>query len=397
MRLHKRAGGLVLGASVLFLVGTNVQAGMLLVLAALMLGAVAAGILLPTAALRGLEVSLSVPEEAVQGEPTLVELTLANRGRGVRWSLIGTDAHLEDAEVYVPSVRAGEAVQLSTVRTPGRRGAEVTVSVQVRSSAPFGVAERRRRLPVQARTLVLPRVFPLGSLPFVEPVATHETGIHSSPRRGHGPDYLGVREYRPGDPMRHVHWGLTARHGQVMVREFEEERTRRLAIVVDSERDVGTSWTPLDRTCAAAASIIEASAAAGQGTRLAAAGEDGSLSLLGRADPGTLHRWLAVLEPSGSALPDVLGHLGPEDLRGVETVVVVFPAWADRDPDELARAIAALQAAAVVAVAVGLADHEGASSDRDMLATAFERAGVDLRMWAAGEDLGRCLGAEVAA
>ena len=43
MRLRKRAAGLALGAGILFLLGTNVQAGWLFVLCALMLGTLRVG------------------------------------------------------------------------------------------------------------------------------------------------------------------------------------------------------------------------------------------------------------------------------------------------------------------------------------------------------------------
>ena len=46
MRLRKRAAGLLLGAAVLFLIGTNVQAGWLYVIAALLLGAILGGLLI---------------------------------------------------------------------------------------------------------------------------------------------------------------------------------------------------------------------------------------------------------------------------------------------------------------------------------------------------------------
>jgi uncharacterized protein (DUF58 family) len=74
MRLRKRAAGLLLGAAVLFLIGTNVQAGWLYVIAALLLGALAAGLVLPFAALRGLSIELAAPEEAEQSVATIVEL-----------------------------------------------------------------------------------------------------------------------------------------------------------------------------------------------------------------------------------------------------------------------------------------------------------------------------------
>ena len=47
MRLRRRAAGLTLGAVILFVIGTNAQAGWLFVLAALLLGTVVAGIAVP--------------------------------------------------------------------------------------------------------------------------------------------------------------------------------------------------------------------------------------------------------------------------------------------------------------------------------------------------------------
>jgi uncharacterized protein (DUF58 family) len=42
-----------------------------------------------------------------------------------------------------------------------------------------------------------------------------------------------VRDYTPGDPLRHVHWPATARLGAVMVKEFEQPERPHLELVVD--------------------------------------------------------------------------------------------------------------------------------------------------------------------
>jgi uncharacterized protein (DUF58 family) len=388
MRLRKRAGGLLLGAGVLFLIGTNVQAGMLFVLAALLLGAVVAGVLLPLAGLRGLRAELVAPEEATQGGETLVEVRLTNARRGLRWDVVVHDEHLEPASSFAGSIRPGERVELATIRRPPRRGPATTTAITVASAAPFGVAERRRRLPVDATTLVLPRIEPLGALGFVEPVATTEAGWHPTPRRGHGPDYLGVREYRPGDSMRHVHWGLTARHGQVMVREFEEERTRRLAIVVDTERDDAIdAGTTLDLACTVAASVMAAALAAGHGTRLAAAARDRSVATLRRTDEAAFLRWLALVEPSGVPLVETLAAVGGPELRGVETLVAAFPLAPDAGVHAVADALAGVPVVRVVAVPVGPVDGEALA--------ALEAAGIDVRPWSGEGSLAAALGAEV--
>ncbi|HUL85488.1 MAG TPA: DUF58 domain-containing protein [Actinomycetota bacterium] len=391
MRLRKRAGGLLIGAAVLFLIGTMVQAGWLYVISAMLLGAVAAGLVLPFAALRGLHAALDAPADASQGGEATIELQLENRRRGVRWGVRVHDEHLQPTELFLPSVRPHERIDVTTRRTPARRGEVATASITLRSAAPFGVAERVRRVPVQARTLVLPRVLPLPGLPFVEPVGTLEPAIHTAPRRGQGPDYLAVRGYRPGDSMRHVHWGLTARHGEVMVREFEQERTRRLAVVIDTERDLGESWTPLDRCCCVAASVVEAAFANGHGVRLAGALPDRTVDVLGRTDGRELLEWLARLRPSGVPLPTVLDRLGPEEFRGVETLVVAFPAWRDRDRvpvlDAAVRASAVVERVVLVPVLL------------DVVGTLAEEThpGVEIRPWRVDQDLAACLGARAVA
>jgi uncharacterized protein (DUF58 family) len=290
--------------------------------------------------------------------------------------------------VFLPSVRPRETVPIATVRTPARRGPASTGAVEIRSAAPFGVAERRRRLDVDgARTLVLPMVHPLGDVPFLEPVGTTEPAAHPSPRLGTGPDYLSVREYRAGDAMRHVHWALTARHGRLMVREFEEERTRRLAIVVDTERDAGEAWTPLDRCCSVAASLVDAAGARGTGARLVAALPGGNVDVVGRSGLAELLGWLAMLAPSGRPIEEVLDALGPRELRGVERVVVAFPAWPGWDPASVARAADRLaqRASGVVLVPV----LEDAASP-----VPEPGPGILVRPWRRGEELAACLRAE---
>jgi uncharacterized protein (DUF58 family) len=394
VRLRKRAAGLAMGAGVLFFLGTNVRAGWLFVIAALLLGAVVAGVVLPLWAVRGLLAELDVPAETRQREPALVDVRLTNPTRGVRWELVVADEHLEPTAVFAGGIRPGGRFEATTLRTPMRRGWIGTAEVEVRSAAPFGVAERRRRLPVRASTLVLPAVVPLGELAFVEPVGTSERALHSSPRRGTGPDYLGVREYRAGDSMRHVHWPSTARTGAVMVREFEQERTRRLAIVVDTERDVGEAWTPLDRCCCVAASVAAALTWAGHGVRMAAATGTDQVDVLARVDEGELERWLAELVPSGTPLAEVLDALGPADLRGVETAVVTFPAFPSAT---LVPAVARLASriARVVCVPVGLTEDEIEAGEADVaaLADALRGTGAVVMPWEAGGDLAACLGA----
>jgi len=390
-------GALVGGAAVLFILGTNVQAGWLFVLSALLLGTVLAGALLAGRMTRGVRVERRVPADVHQGDEAYVELVVENPTGGLRTGIVVDDAMFGPASFEVGTLRPGERVELGAVRVAERRGPQEGGTVTLRSSAPFGVAERRRRVPAPADCLVLPRVFPLGSLAFVDATATSERAMHSAPRRGAGPEFLGVREYRPGDSMRHVHWPSTARTGAVMVREFEEELTRRIAIVVDAVADHGEAWTPLDAACSAAASIALAAAADGQGARLLVPDAHG-VEVAAHEDGHPLLRRLGLLTASGRTLADAAPELA-DALRGAGTVVVIAPTWRSNAAPDLVPALVRLGAVGgrVVVVPIVLdPERDGRfalpTDAAEGLVADLRRTGFATYPWRRDDDLGAALG-----
>jgi len=357
VRLRRRAAGLSVGAAILFVIGTNAEAGWLFVLAALLLGAVVAGIVVPLVALRGLDVELVAPAETRQGVDTAVQLAIVNHGRGVRWGVVASDDHIGGATTSVGAIRPGEQVEVGTVRGAPRRGEAHTAWVELRSAAPFGVAERRRLLPADVTTLVLPRVVPLGALPFIDLASSREAAADTEARRGQGPEYLGVREFRPGDPIRQVHWRLTARHGELVVRDLEEHRVPRLAIWIDT----GSGVDALDEACSAAASIVSSASATGVGVRLAAATADGP-AVVSRASSLVLHRWLARLRPADVSAETAIGWLAGGALRGVGTLVAISRAEAVGPAARAALDALARVVPRVVLVTTGEGGRVGAAS-----------------------------------
>ncbi len=362
-RPRRRAAAFVGGAGLLFLVGTSVQAGWLLVLASCLLGATVAGVLLPRRMIRGLAFERRAPAEAFQGETVRVSLVVANRSKGLRLALDLRDEHLQTVRAFVSRVGPGEEVAVDTTRTAWRRGVHSAADVVVGSAAPFGVAERRRRLTVSSPTVVYPQLVPLDELPFLESAPTPERAMHATPRRGTGHEYLGIREYRVGDSMRHVHWPSTAHHGALMVREFEREQTRRLAVVIDSVTDLAVDGapTPLDRCCSVAASVAFAARGAGQGVRLVSAIGGRAVSV-SRTDPAATLRWLAELRPGGGlSMADLLDRLGDEVL-GAATLLLAMPTWRANDPGALAETVGELagRVPRVVAVLVEVHAFDGA-------------------------------------
>jgi uncharacterized protein (DUF58 family) len=264
------------------------------------------------------------------------------------------------------------------------------------------VLERRRAIAAEGTTTVYPTLARMPSLPFLGSAPTAERAMHPAPRRGGGPDYLGIREYRQGDSMRHIHWPSTARLGELMVREFEREETRRLAVILDASADLGEAFTPLDRCCSVAASVAFAASARGQGVRLVAA-EGGQPIEIVRAEPAAMLTWLAELRPAaGLTFPALLGSLGAE-LQGVDTVLLALPTWRSNASEHLVDAAADLRARVPMVVAALVEAHTFGGRERRRahslapdevraLADALEAHGLLVARLGADTDMAETLG-----
>ncbi|HEU4753670.1 MAG TPA: DUF58 domain-containing protein, partial [Armatimonadota bacterium] len=96
-------------------------------------------------------------------------------------------------------------------------------------------------------------------------------------RKGEGSGFFGVREYRSGDPLRHVHWPTAARVGRLAVVEWEAEESRDSLIAIETrrgaEREIGAGNT-LDLAAGLAASLAGPLLTAGDTLRILAPAAD---------------------------------------------------------------------------------------------------------------------------
>jgi uncharacterized protein (DUF58 family) len=58
-------------------------------------------------------------------------------------------------------------------------------------------------------------------------------GLHKSPSKGHSVEFLQHREYVRGDDLRRVDWKVWGRQDKLTIKEFEEETSLRLTLLVD--------------------------------------------------------------------------------------------------------------------------------------------------------------------
>lgn len=133
-------------------------------------------------------------------------------------------------DVYVPLMRPGQ-VHEEAVSVPAyRRGVIDVGPITTVRTDPLGVLKREvawasvNRLYVHPVTVSIPST----SAGFVRDLEGNPTSdIVDSDISFHA-----IREYAPGDGRRNIHWKSTAKTGKLMVRQFEESRRSRLAIML---------------------------------------------------------------------------------------------------------------------------------------------------------------------
>src|SRR5438445_5696375 len=59
-------------------------------------------------------------------------------------------------------------------------------------------------------------------------------GVALASNVGQSDEFVALRDYRPGDPLRHIHWRSWAKAGEPIVKEFEDEFFVRHALVLDT-------------------------------------------------------------------------------------------------------------------------------------------------------------------
>jgi uncharacterized protein (DUF58 family) len=123
----------------------------------------------------------------------------------------------------------------------------------LRLADPFGMCEVDRHVSGTDQLVVIPAVHPLPEGRIGAVAGGGAGGSAAQPSSGE--DDIGVREYRHGDSLRRVNWRVTARRGELMVRQEEHPEFTRGTILLDT-RAVGHRGQGLDSSLEWAVSAV---------------------------------------------------------------------------------------------------------------------------------------------
>ena len=212
----------------------NTGNNLLYLLLAWLLSFIIASGVLSELTLRALTVERRPPPRIFAGEPFLMEVVIKNgKAKRASYSIEVEDLQGKtpiDKRCYFLKIPEAKSQRTSYRHTFVRRGLYTLTGYRIATKFPFALFRKSRDVDAPLDVIVYPARVPV-TRPAPKAVTRGETIAERLGRRG---EFFGLREGRPGDDVRDVHWRSSARAGRLLVREYEDELARRVAIGVDN-------------------------------------------------------------------------------------------------------------------------------------------------------------------
>jgi uncharacterized protein (DUF58 family) len=137
----------------------------------------------------------------------------------------------------LPPLAPGQVGVATLEAVVWRRGLLEMEEVAVARTDPLGLVRVLRRLRVPQKLVVLPRRYFVPPLDLPGQPRYQLGGVALATHVGQSEEFVSLRDYRRGDPVRHIHWRSWAKVGRPIVKEFEDEFFVRHALILDTFTD----------------------------------------------------------------------------------------------------------------------------------------------------------------
>jgi uncharacterized protein (DUF58 family) len=172
-----------------------------------------------------------------------------------RWAwLVSHKRGAELAPHPLPRLAPGRETEITLEITPRRRGYVRFTGVTIARPDPLGLIHALKTIRLPHSLLVLPRRYPMEAIDLEGQRRYQPGGVALASSVGNSEEFVALRDYRAGDPMRRIHWRSWARVGRPVVREYQDEFFVRHALVLDTFAGPG-SHLLFEEAVSAAASI----------------------------------------------------------------------------------------------------------------------------------------------
>jgi uncharacterized protein (DUF58 family) len=195
--------------------------------------------------LPGVRVVVHLPKRVAVGDEVRFQVRVENRGDRdhatvrVRGPFLPWDGRWIGPAPMLESLEAGATQLAHCAARFAARGEHQLEPFAVQAALPLGITLGNPVSSDRSSILVVPRIVPIGRLSTPITRRHQPGGVALASKTGESMDLLGIRNYRPGDPLRDLHARSWARLGVPVVREYQEEYFTRVGVVVDIDKRAG--------------------------------------------------------------------------------------------------------------------------------------------------------------
>lgn len=197
---------------------------------------------------RGVQARRDTPERLSNGDDNPIVIHLENNyGFPVRLSIIDEiPFQFQQRDIrFLTSMEAGSAKAIQYTLRPTERGEYSFGAVNVFVETPLGLVQRKMSFSADAMVPVYPSFIQMRKYELL--AATNrlvEVGVKRIRRIGHAKEFDQIREYVPGDEYRTINWNATARKADLMVNQYQDEKSQHVYSLIDMGR---TMKMPFER------------------------------------------------------------------------------------------------------------------------------------------------------
>lgn len=231
-KMTKRGAGFVLFGLLLLLAAFNTGENLFYLVTAALFSFVLVAWWKTRCSVEGLSFKRTVPQATHRNETFAYSLHLQNPHRRKTLRDIHLQSEAFDRPYFIESLPATASLKVKLYATMTKRGAQILPALRISSTFPFDLFEQHRMLDDQQTILVYPRIYPLSQRMLKE---LDDNGqVPKTTFNQDGTEFYSLREYIPGDDIRHISWKISARIGQLIIRELEPSITRMVVLVLDT-------------------------------------------------------------------------------------------------------------------------------------------------------------------
>lgn len=222
--------------AVLLFIAYNRGIALIYALVALISATYIVAYLTPRFALRSIAVSRVIKKHATQGQVLKLRYRLTHKHFLARYMVVLQDkipfTEQYNNDFLIPILNNETTIEHKL--TCDIRGEHVLGPITLESGFPLGINTSKITIAnSEVTTLVYPQYFNIKKIPLSANLKNLHQGDYPIEKVSGIDEFIGVREYRHGDPIKHIHWVSSAKRDELIVKEFNNVNESSISIVLD--------------------------------------------------------------------------------------------------------------------------------------------------------------------